>query len=264
MTQNTQETSDISSSVPVPVPTDMEALIETVLNKYSIILDTRDFPAGVYTASLLYMVYWFQRIRDPEKKGQIRDYVRKYLIAGDHSPIADELLNNLALIARAKEHIRSGISVRRTVDVLVTRKGSIGKEFFALERSFFPEGLSLPGGLIRDEDDHNEYDIPGNIFAALRVTGEKIFLATELSYGRAETEGRKYYFVRTDTAKEARIYMDATISESYKDHLNEITFPSDPRHMVDTVGYLVEVTDTANIPGKWLPEEAIKDPHHAQ
>lgn len=47
----------------------------------------------------------------------------------------------------------------------------------------------------------------------------------------------------TTDGNEARIYMDTTISHGYKDHIKEITFPSDPRHLVDTTGYIVEIVD---------------------
>jgi hypothetical protein len=55
--------------------------------------------------------------------------------------------------------------------------------------------------------------------------------------------------------------MDRTISLGYRDHLKEIAFPSDPRHIVDTIGFLVEISDTEEINGRWLPASVITTPN---
>jgi hypothetical protein len=171
------------------------------------------------------------------------------------------LLSDPTLKFQAKERIDQGVMVRKTVDVLVMRDGQSGREFLALDRTIFPEGMALPGGLLRDEDEQNEAGIPSNIYAALRVTGNKVFGSPAPEYGISEADGRKYYFVRTETGKEARIHMDRTISHGYRDHLKDISFPSDPRHIVDTVGFLVEISDTEEVKGRWLPANVITTPN---
>ncbi|WP_139220141.1 hypothetical protein [Collimonas sp. OK412] len=232
-----------------------------ILDKYAIALDTQSDPANLYAASLLYMVYWFHRLRDPIRKNGIENCIGKYLNVDHQSPVVNALLSDQNLKIQAKQRIEQGVMVRKTVDVLVMRDGEQGREFLTLDRTFFPEGMSLPGGLLRDEDEQNEMGIPGNIFAALRVTGGKVFESVTPEYGIAELDGRKYYFVRNEAGKEARIYMDRTISHGYRDHLKDIALPSDPRHIVDTVGFLVEIPEMEGVEGRWLPESVITTPN---
>jgi hypothetical protein len=232
-----------------------------ILDKYALALDTQSYPANLYAESLLYMVYWFHRLRDPVRKNGIENCIAKYLNVDHQSAVVKALLSDQRLKIQAKQRIDQGVMIRKTVDVLVMRDGEHGREFLTLDRTFFPEGMSLPGGLLRDEDEQNEIGIPGNIFAALRVTGSKVFGSVRPEYGIAELEGRKYYFVRNEAGKEARIYMDRTISHGYRDHLKDIALPSDPRHIVDTIGFLVEITETEGVEGRWLPESVITTPN---
>jgi len=258
-----------SSSLP-DVQTDgaAENVLE-ILNKHSVSLNTQSYPASLYAESLLYMIYWFHRLRDPVRKNGIEDSIAKYLNLAYESAVVKALLSDQQLQVQAKQRIDQGVMVRKTVDVLVMRDGENGREFLVLDREFFPEGMSLPGGLLQDEDEQNEIGIPANVFAALRVTGSKVFGFLAPEYGIAEAGGRKYYFVRSevkDGAKreaknEARIYMDRTVTHGYRDHLKEIAVPSDPRHIVDTVGFLIEIADTEGVEGRWLPESVMTTPN---
>lgn len=244
---------------------DMAELVLNILNQYSVSLDTNNFPASLYAESLLYLVYWFHRLRDPVRKEDIADCVGRYLNQVPGSEVVKALLSNQQLQARAKQRIDQGVMVRKTVDVLVMRDGQHGREFLTLDRAVFPEGIALPGGLLADEDEQNVSGIPGNIFAALRVSASKVLGTATPEYGIAEEGGRKYYFARNQIEKgernEARIYMDRTVTHSYRDHLKEIAVPSDPRHIVDTIGFLVEITDTSKVHGRWLPESVITTPY---
>jgi len=237
------------------------AIVFEILDQHAVTLDTQSHPASLYAESLLYMIYWFHRLRDPVRKSNIESCIGKYLNVDSQSPIVDALLSDQKLKILAKQRIDQGVMVRKTVDVLVMRDGQRGREFLTLDRTFFPEGMALPGGLLHDEDDHNEIGIPGNIFAALRVTGNKVFRSATLEYGISERDGRKYYLVRSEAGNEARIYMDRTVSHGYRDHLKDIAVPSDPRHIVDTVGFLVEISDTDGIVGRWIPESVIATPN---
>jgi hypothetical protein len=78
--------------------------------------------------------------------------------------------------------------VRKTVDILAMRDSKNGREFLTLGRSVFPEGAALPGALLSDEDEQNDAGIPSNIFAALRVMGNKVFGSLEPEYGISEVE----------------------------------------------------------------------------
>lgn len=245
-------------------PSDDAAAVFEVLDEHAIVLDTHSFPASLYAESLLYMVYWFDRLRDPGRKTAIEISIAKYLNVDPQSPVVGALLSDQKLKIQAKQRIDQGVMVRKTVDILVVRSGQQGQEFLTVNRAFFPEGMALPGGLLQDEDEHNEFGFPGNIFAALRITGTKIFQSTELTFGISENEGRKYYFVASASGKQARIYMDRTISHAYRDHLREITVPSDPRHIVDTIGFLVEISNTEGIEGRWIPVSVITTPYASE
>ncbi|MBC3917975.1 hypothetical protein H8L32_10855 [Undibacterium sp. CY18W] len=248
-------------------------IVFEILNQHAVSVDTQSHSASLYAESLLYMVYWFHRLRDPIRKNGIEDCVANYLNVDRQSAVVSALLSDQRLKVQAKQRIDQGVMVRKTVDVLVMRDGQQGREFLVLDRTFFPEGMSLPGGLLQDEDEQNEFGIPGNIFAALRVTGSKVFGSVTPEYGISEKDGRKYYFVQgkakdagTKDAKneeknEARIYMDRTVSHGYRDHLKEIALPSDPRHIVDTIGFLVEIADTEGVQGRWLPESVMTTPN---
>lgn len=252
---------DLSSSFSATQPDRAAGIVFDILEKYAVTLDTQSYPAALYAESVLYMVYWFHRLRDPIRKNGIESCLGKYLNVTPQSSIVTALVSDQKLKILTKQRIDQGVMVRRTVDVLVMRNGQSGREFLTVDRTFFPEGMALPGGLLQDEDEHNESGIPGNIFAALRVTGSKVFGSVTTNYGISGWEGRKYYFVRDEAGKEARIYMDRTISHGYRDRLKEITLPSDPRHIVDTVGFLVETPDTDGIEGRWIPESVITMPN---
>ncbi|MCH8619511.1 hypothetical protein [Undibacterium sp. TS12] len=255
----------ISPSLSDAQTDDVANMVLDILNNYAVNLDTKNFPASLYAESLLYMVYWFHRLRDPVRKEDIADCVGRYLNQAPGSEVVKALLSDQQLKVQAKQRIDQGVMVRKTVDVLVMRDGQHGREFLTLDRAVFPEGIALPGGLLVDEDEQNASGIPGNIFAALRVSASKVLGTATPEYGIAEEGGRKYYFARNQTAKgegnEARIYMDRTVTHSYRDHLKEIAVPSDPRHIVDTIGFLVEITDTGKVHGRWLPESVITTPY---
>jgi hypothetical protein len=252
---------DLSSLFSAMQPDSVAGIVFEILDKYAITLDTQSYPASLYAESLLYMVYWFHRLRDPIRKNGIENCIGQYLNVDRQSPVVSALLSDQKLKIQAKQRIDQGVMVRKTVDVLVMRDAQHGREFLTLNRTCFPEGMSLPGGLLRDEDEQNESGIPSNIFAALRVTGSKVFGSVALEYGISELDARKYYFVRNEAGKEARIHMDRTISHGYRDHLKDIAVPSDPRHIVDTVGFLVEISDTEGVEGRWLPESVITTPN---
>jgi hypothetical protein len=235
-------------------------IVLDILGQYRVTLDSQSFPETLYAESLIYMLYWFHRVRDPIRKNGIEADIARYLSIDPRSAVIAALLSDQELKTRAKDRIEHGTLVRRTVDVLVMREGPSGKEFLILDRAFFPTGMALPGGLLRDEDELNDAGIPGNIFAALRITASKVLRAVAIHYGIAERNGRKYYFSATEAGKEARVYMDRTISHGFRDHLKDITAPSDPRHIVDTIGLLVEIPDTDGVQGRWMAESLVTTP----
>ena len=261
---DTENQTQVNANTSIDMQLENTALGKTlahILQQYSVELDTKSFPANLYLESLLYMLYWFHRLRDPQRKKAASDNICGYLKVAPNAPVVDALLHEQSLEVGAKARVEQGYIVRKTVDVLLMRDTTHGKEFLTHERTFFPTGLVLPGGLLIDEDEHNDVGIPPNIYAALRVTASKIFGTNHAQFGIAEEEQRKYYFVRNEAQAEARIYMDRTISHSYRDHLKEISIPSDPRHLVDTLGFLVEVVRCAKLAGRWVSASVINTPY---
>ncbi|PUA27010.1 MAG: hypothetical protein B0W54_19445 [Cellvibrio sp. 79] len=112
-------------------------MVFDILNQYSISLDTTRYPAGLYAESILYMIYWFHRLRDPMRKNAIEDNISKYLHVDRESAGVKALLSDPTLKLQAKNRIDQGVMVRKTVDVLVMRDGQNGREFLTLDRSFF-------------------------------------------------------------------------------------------------------------------------------
>src|SRR5580698_7587755 len=53
-------------------------IVFEILDKYAITLDVQSYPASLYAESLLYMVYWFHRLRDPARKKGIEICIGKY------------------------------------------------------------------------------------------------------------------------------------------------------------------------------------------
>lgn len=255
---NTKEISSLVSEVPIePIA---NAVLSTLAG-HGIALETQSYPAILFAQSLLYMTYWFHRFRDPARKATVRDNISQYLCVVPSHPVVDSLLTDANIKSGITEWMDRGVVVRKTIDVLVTREVNSERQILTIDRSVFPAGISLPGGLLRDDDEHNDLGIPGNLFAALRVAGTKVLGSANPTYGISEQDGRKYYFAQNETGNEARIFMDRTISHAYRDHLKDIAVPSDPRHIVDTVGFLVEISKSEEITGRWLPDSVITTPY---
>lgn len=154
---------------------DVLEAIDGILQRYNATFDTKSLPKEIYASSLLYMVYWFHRLRDPERKKSMEKSIAQYLAIDSKSPVVTSILSNDVLKECAVEFVETESIARKTVDVLIMRLGKKGREFLTLDRAFFPQGIVLPGGLLTDEDENNEAEFPLGIFAALRITAEKVF-----------------------------------------------------------------------------------------
>lgn len=128
-----------STSLSPELPDHVVGVVSGILDRYSVVLDTKSFPVGLYAESLLYMVYWFHRLRDPQRKNAIRHSIGEYLGEDSKSAVVTALLSDSDLKSQANERIHQGVMVRKTVDVLVMRDGPNGREFLTLDRAFFPE-----------------------------------------------------------------------------------------------------------------------------
>lgn len=213
-----------------------------------------------HNMSLLYMVYWFHRVKNPEQKAKMRRTLADY-VYGNTPPdehLLDRLFEDGEVADAAKSYVESANISHKTVD-LVLMRGTEAKEILVHERQVYPAGLALPGGFILDEDESNDHQIPGYIFAALRLAAVKVLGTEQPEYGTDQSE--KFYYVQNGSGLEIRIRFRNANGYRYADHLNYMAEPSDPRHLVDAVGMQCEVVgELSSSDFFWKSKEEIMDP----
>lgn len=200
----------------------------------------------VRVQTLLYLCYWYHRLRNnPEEQQRIFSNFREYLgtAVADPQAVSEHLLHDEALAPVAKHYVEALLLPVKTVDLVVTKAGSEenrDKEIITLDRSYYPYGQALPGGIIKDTDEDNELNAPADVFAALRVAGEKI-LGIQGNARYAETvdaSGKPCYTVQGETELPiVRLYPEDQGGYQYNENIRYVIRPSDPRHKVSTVGF---------------------------
>ncbi len=219
--------------------------------------------------SILYMLYWFLRLRNnPEEQSRIRENLAEYIgaLVTDRFMLADALLANEVLRRSAKEYVESLLLPTKTVDLVVFRAGSKQEkdtEVLCVERGYYPFGLALPGGLLKDEDEDNALDLPATIFAALRVAAEKLIgFEEEVVYGRETDElGKVYFFVRGKTSSSCvRLYAEDEGGYGYHENIRSVLRPSDPRHIVDTIAFKCVIFGETKGNFVWRSRSTIMSP----
>jgi hypothetical protein len=192
--------------------------------------------------SLLYMVHWIDRLKNnKEEQAKVKENIVNYL--GRVSLSIQ--LNDPQLVALSNKYIKEDIVPVQTVD-LVIEKGKSSKEVLLFERPGFPKGLSLPGGLVEDSDEDNILQIDQKTFAALRVAAEKVLYLDkkDRTYKINNNDGEISYSVENSTgSKKIIIHPKSIYGYSVKESLNSVIRPSDPRHLVDTIGFKCEIID---------------------
>lgn len=204
----------------------------------------------VRVRSLLYMIYWLDRLKNnQEEQQQIYDYLAEYL--KDSKLDLQELIHSndyTHLVKLSSQYIQTEILPVQTVDLVIEKNTpSSGKEVLLFERPNFPHGLSLPGGLVEDADELNELNVDQKTFAALRVAAEKVLYLKEkerIYKTHHEDNGDVYYSVENLTGSQKIILHPTQIyGYSIKENLKSVIRPSDPRHLVDTIGFKCEIID---------------------
>ena len=208
--------------------------------------------------SLLYMVYWFDRLKNnSEEQSNVKNNLIGYLGRTQSNLDIDELLNSSdynQLLDLSQKYIKEELVPVQTVDLIIeketTKNNSNLKEVLLFERQKFPKGISLPGGLVEDSDELNELGIDQKTFAALRVAAEKVLYLNkdERVYKiNKNDEGDISYSVENNTGnKKIIIHPKNIYGYSIKENLNSVIRPSDPRHLVDTIGFKCEIIDDDN------------------
>jgi hypothetical protein len=219
------------------------------------------------TNSLLYMVYWIDRLKNNlEEQAAMKDNLFQYL---NRTNISLEQVNHIVSIANSPslvhlsdEYVNKQIVPVSTVDLVVQDNS---QQVLLLERTKFPKGLSLPGGLVEESDESNELGLDAKTFAALRIAGEKILQLknNETIYKKLTKEnGELFYCVHNkDKTKQIIIHPQNIYGYAIKENVRSVIRPSDPRHLVDTIGFKCEIikNETTHKNYIWESKSALLD-----
>jgi hypothetical protein len=209
--------------------------------------------------SLLYMIYWMDRVKNnAEEQEQIKEHFTQYFKRASINITAQAILDSTdypALLALSQNYINEEIVPVQTVDLVIEREqnnraGNESKEVLLFERPGFPKGVSLPGGLVEDSDEENELGIDQKTFAALRVAATKVLYLNEKERRykvNTGEDGEVYYSVENEAGTKKIIIHPLNIyGYAIKENLKSVIRPSDPRHLVDTIGFKCELIDNDN------------------
>ena len=221
---------------------------------------------GIRCQSVLYMIYWFHRLQNnPEEQSRIRENLIEYIgnSADDPDGLANALFSDNSIREPAKKYVETLLIPTKTVDLVITKPESEEegeKEVLCDQRSYYPLGLALPGGIVKDTDEDNELGLAPDVFAALRVAGEKVLgLGEEAQYLiGTDANNKKCYIVRGQSDQPVvRIYPEDTSGFRYSENIKSVLRPSDPRHIVNTIGFKCEIE--GEIPGSlvWRKKSEI-------
>ncbi len=220
-------------------------------------------------SSVLYMNYWFHRLgNNPEEQSRIRQNLVEYIGNASDNPdkLAATLFSNNSIAESSRRYVERLLVPTKTVDLVITKPDSDRKrekEVLCLERDYYPFGLSLPGGIIKDTDEDNDLDLRPEVFAALRVAGEKVMGQDEnVSYSQeVDTNGKTCFVVRSESDRGVvRLYPEDTSGYRYSENIKSILRPSDPRHIVDTIGFKCEVEGEVKDGLVWRKKSEIMSP----
>lgn len=219
--------------------------------------------------TILYLIYWHNRLKDNNKEqARIDEHLSEYIgsTVPDSKALAENLTNNIDLSTAAESYVENLLAPAKTVDLVVMKPGSLEdekKEVLCLERGYYPYGLALPGGFIKDTDEDNELGLEPKVFAALRIAGEKILnIKSGAVYGMVQdTSGKGCYTVQSpEGGAIVRIYPADESGYHFRENLNRVLRPSDPRHIVDTTGFRCEIEGEIPEGLTWRDKTEIMSP----
>ncbi len=262
-----------SPEIPSEKTIDFAARIQTIHSSTATVLAVEGIPpetikrGDIQLQSVLYMVYWFRRLRNnPEEQQRIRRNLIEYIGSAAPNPdaAAENLFLNNGLATSSKEYVESLLFPKKTVDLIVTKEHGKEKEVLCVNRGYYPYGSALPGGIIRDEDEDNSLELPAHVFAALRVAGEKVL---GLKPGQAQyvrevaANGRICFLVKGETdLPTVRLSPEDEGGYRYRENTKSVLRPADPRHIVDTVGFKCELVGETTESLIWRKKSDIMSP----
>lgn len=207
--------------------------------------------------SILYMFYWFDRLKNnKEEQNIVAKNIQQYL--KESSLTFDEIIHHekfVDLLSLSKDYVTNQITPVQTVDLVIERNNKTNistneKEVLLFERPYFPHGISLPGGLLEDSDEDNPLNLDAKTFAALRIAADKVLFLDkkDRKYKINHKEnGEIFYSVESiNGTKKIIIHPTNIYGYSIKENLQSVLRPSDPRHLVDTIGFKCELIDDTN------------------
>lgn len=219
--------------------------------------------------SVLYMVYWYNRLEgNAGEQERIEKHLSEYIgdTVPDSKALAENLVKNIDIAAAADSYVENLLVPARTVDLVVMKPGSLEsktKDVLCMERGYYPHGLALPGGFIKDTDEDNPLGVDPKLFAALRVAGEKILnLKDNAVYEKGQdSHGKECYLVHSkEGGTVVRIYPADAGGYHYRENLKTVIRPSDPRHIVDTTGFRCEIDGEVPKNLVWRSKSEIMSP----
>jgi hypothetical protein len=216
--------------------------------------------------SILYMTYWFHGLRNNrEEQARIEIHLKEYIGASlaDIERIVEVIFSDAQLKTHAKEYVEQLLIPIKTVDLVIMKPAIVesdDKEVLCVERNYYPFGLALPGGIIRDEDETNELNILPSQYAALRIAADKVLGFTkDLRYSVEKNEaGTSYLLVRgVNEVPNIKIYAQDEGGYHYQENIKSVLRPSDPRHIVDTVAFRCEIEGEPSSVYIWRSKNSI-------
>jgi hypothetical protein len=224
---------------------------------------------SIRSQSILYMVYWHNRLKNnPVEQSRVDEHLDEYI--GDeiphHKELAAQLTSSPELSRAAIEYVEKLLIPSKTADLVITKSGSEStknKDVLCIEREYYPHGLALPGGFIKDSDEDNNLGVQPEVFAALRVAGEKVLkLGDRAVYEKSIDEhGKESYLVHGESGQPViRLYPEDAGGYRYKENIKNMIRPADPRHIVDTIGFRCVLEGETTDQGIWRNRTEIMDP----
>lgn len=221
---------------------------------------------GLLLPSVIYLVYWHHRLRNNKaEQSRIATDLSEYIgnSVSDRQYITQVLVSDEEVIVTAQKYVESYLVPTRTID-LVIMPSSQEKKVLCLQRGYYPFGIALPGGFIRDTDETNQLGIAPELFAALRVAAEKVLkLSAKQAIYKEESnpDGTTSYLVHGPSGKTTvKIFPVDQGGYRYSESPRSIYRPSDPRHIVNTVAYRCEVDGPVDDDFIWRDKDDIMSP----
>lgn len=202
--------------------------------------------------TLLYMLYWIERLKNnSEEQNIVKSNLVAYLQRTGSKMSAIAKSEYDSLIQLSCEFVQQELIPVQTVDLVIEKQSAEDREVLLFGRQKFPKGICLPGGLVQESDESNPLNIDARSFAALRVAAQKVLMLqpSDTVYKKDINErGEVSYIVENGIGdKKVIIHPKNIYGYSINENLKSVIRPSDPRHLVDTIGFKCELITNSDL-----------------